>query len=343
MANVIDIFCGCGGLSKGFELAGYNILLGIDNDQSALDTFKYNHPQAQTIKADLSTFNATRITEYINKKIDVIVGGPPCQGMSLAGLKNYEDPRNKLYLSYLNLINFLKPKAIIIENVPGLVTLYKGRIKDDIISSLTKMGYKVTYKILCSSDYGVPQKRRRVFFVALKNNVFKFPISSSKLITCEMAISDLPSLEDNLGVKENIYQCKPKNFYQKMMRENSQKVFNHLGTNHSDRVKSIISLIPDGGNYKCLPEKYKKEVNFKSAWSRFSSNKPAPTIDTGHRHHFHYKFNRVPTVRECARLQSFPDDFIFIGTKTQQLRQVGNAVPPLMAKSLAEKLLEYLE
>ena len=120
------------------------------------------------------------------------------------------------------------------------------------------------------------------------------------------------------------------------MRKRSKKVYNHIAAKHSERIKKIISMVPDGCNYKSLPAEYQNTRNFHVAWTRFASNKPAPTIDTGHRHHFHYKYNRVPTVRECARLQSFPDDFIFLGTKTQQFRQVGNAVPPLMAEAIAK-------
>ena len=127
------------------------------------------------------------------------------------------------------------------------------------------------------------------------------------------------------------------------MRKKSSEVRNHVAANHSDRVKEIIALVPDGGHYKDLPEEYAHTRNIHVAWTRFASKKPAPTIDTGHRHHFHYKYNRVPTVRECARLQSFPDDFIFLGNKTQQFRQVGNAVPPIMAQEIAKKVIETLE
>ena len=126
------------------------------------------------------------------------------------------------------------------------------------------------------------------------------------------------------------------------MRKRSKVVKNHIAATHSDKVKNIISMVPDGGNYKDLPEPYRSSRNFHVAWTRFNSQKPAPTIDTGHRHHFHYKYDRVPTVRECARLQSFPDDFIFLGNKTQQFRQVGNAVPPLMAQAIAQQLLKFI-
>ena len=177
----------------------------------------------------------------------------------------------------------------------------------------------------------------------MKDKNFEYPQNNSNIVTCSMAISDLPTLENELGEEENNYVTAPQNDYQKLMRKNSNKVFNHIAAKHSDKVKKIISLVPDGGNYKDLPEKYRNSRNFHVAWTRFASEKPAPTIDTGHRHHFHYKYNRVPTVRECARIQSFPDDFIFLGNKTEQFKQVGNAVPPLMAKAIAQQLKKILE
>ena len=156
-------------------------------------------------------------------------------------------------------------------------------------------------------------------------------------------MSDLPTLENDIGTEQEKYLTKPQNEYQTLMRTNSDAVYNHIAANHSEEVKKIISLVPDGGNYKDLPDEYINSRNFHVAWTRFASKKPAPTIDTGHRHHFHYKFNRVPTVRECARLQSFPDDFIFLGNKRQQFRQVGNAVPPLFAECLAKSLKEQIK
>jgi len=277
------------------------------------------------------------------KKIDVIIGGPPCQGMSLSGPRKFDDPRNKLYLSYIRLVKEIQPRAFVIENVPGLVGLFGGQIKDSIIEKFTEMGYRIDYRILCAADYGVPQNRKRVIFVGTKIGEFRYPEYNSNVVTCDMALSDLPSLEYELGDEILEYVLSPQNYYQQLMRENSDKVWNHIAAKHSDKVKNIISLVPDGGNYKDLPDKYRNSRNFHVAWTRFASNKPAPTIDTGHRHHFHYKYNRVPTVRECARLQSFPDDFKFLGNKTQQFRQVGNAVPPLMAKAIAEQVMKMLE
>jgi DNA (cytosine-5)-methyltransferase 1 len=343
--NVIDLFCGCGGLSFGFEQAGFDILLGIDNDSIALKTFELNHSGAIGLCGDITQITYAHDIKNIigDKKIDVIVGGPPCQGMSLSGHRQFDDPRNALYLSYIRLVSEIRPSAFVIENVPGLVGLFGGKIKDSILEKLRDLGYIVTYKILHAADYGVPQKRRRVVFVGTLVSEFKFPLPIGNTVTCEMALSDLPPLIDELESKDSNYTIPPQNDYQILMRMNSSIVHNHVAATHSEKVKQIISLVPDGGNYKDLPEQYKQSRNFHVAWTRFNSRTPAPTIDTGHRHHFHYKYNRVPTVRESARLQSFPDDFIFLGNKTQQFRQVGNAVPPLMAKVLASELLNFME
>lgn len=340
--KVIDLFCGAGGLSCGFERAGYRILLGIDNDKMALETFKANHKGAQTICGDITEVSYEKDIKPLlgGQIVDVIIGGPPCQGFSLSGPRNFDDPRNKLYLSYIRLVKEIQPRAFVIENVPGLVALFDGQVKDSIIERFSEMGYTMKYKILCAADYGVPQNRKRVVFVGLKdpNLDFAYPPTTQDQVTCEMALSDLPPLEDTLGEEIQSYATAPQNEYQRIMREKSSTVINHIAATHSEKVQHIISLVPDGGNYKDLPEEYINTRNFHVAWTRFASQKPAPTIDTGHRHHFHYKYNRVPTVRECARIQSFPDDFHFLGNKTQQFRQVGNAVPPLMAEKIAEQL-----
>ena len=345
--NVIDLFCGAGGLSYGFENAGCKILLGIDNDAMALETFKANHHGAQAICGDITEIGYEKdiIPRLNGQKIDVVVGGPPCQGFSLSGFRNFDDPRNKLYLSYMRLVQEIQPRAFIIENVPGLVGLFGGKVKDNILARFTEMGYNVQYRILCAADYGVPQNRKRVVFVGLKSgeNVFSYPAVTSEKVTCAMALSDMPSLENELGTEVQAYPIPAQNEYQRLMRAQSTELFNHIAATHSEKVQHIISLVPDGGNYKDLPDDYRHSRNFHVAWTRFASDKPAPTIDTGHRHHFHYRYNRVPTVRECARIQSFPDRFHFLGNKSQQFRQVGNAVPPLMAYAIAKELIKALQ
>lgn len=342
--NVIDLFSGAGGLSYGFEVAGFNVLLGIDNDQAALNTFKLNHQNSKVLNCDITQISYEKDIKALigNTEIDVVVGGPPCQGMSLSGPRKFEDPRNSLYLSYIRLVKEIMPRAFVIENVIGIVSLFKGQIKDHIIEEFTELGYNVQFKTLLASDYGVPQNRKRVIFVGTRDTGFVYPNPVKHKVTTEMAISDLPTLEVELGGEELDYLIPPSNDYQKLMRKNSLKVYNHIAAQHSQRVKDIIALVPDGGNYKDLPEELRNTRNFNVAWTRFPSDKPSPTIDTGHRHHFHYKYNRVPTVRESARLQAFPDTFIFTGNKTQQFRQVGNAVPPLMAETIADQMIEYL-
>ena len=263
--------------------------------------------------------------------------------MSLSGLRKFDDPRNGLYLSYIRLVGEIKPKAFMIENVPGLAVLFGGRIKDSIISKFTEMGYKIKHKILCAADYGVPQMRKRIVFVGYKEGDFEYPVENKKYVSCEMALSDLPPLTDTTGTEKMQYASPPQNEYQRIMREKSEVLYNHVAAKHSEKVRRIISLVPPGGNYKDLPEEYRNTRNFHVAWTRFPDRLPAPTIDTGHRHHFHYKYDRVPTVRECARLQSFPDNFLFLGNKTQQFRQVGNAVPPLMAEAVAVQIRKLLE
>lgn len=340
--TVIDLFCGCGGLSYGFIEAGYEILLGIDNWKDAVITFENTHQKAKGLVADL--FNET--PQDISKKtgidtVDIIIGGPPCQGFSIAGKRIIDDERNQLYKSFVNFVKHYQPKVFLMENVPNIVSMGNGVVKDSIIEDFEELGYRVVYKVLLASDYGVPQNRRRAFFVGTKNNQeFEFPEPTTKNpVSSKDAISDLP--EKSLAEGTD-YAIKPTSDYQKLIRKDSNGIYNHEITNHSEQTTSIISLVPDGGNYKDLPEELRKTRNVNIAWTRLNSNKPSFTIDTGHRHHFHYKYNRVPTVRESARIQSFPDTFIFLGSKTSQYKQVGNAVPPILAKELAEKIKSYL-
>jgi len=347
--TVLDLFCGCGGLSLGFYNARYNILLGVDNNETALRTFRENHGHAESMNLDLSKEKCINdIRKKIGDHVDVIVAGPPCQGFSLTGPRNFDDPRNKLYLSVIKAVKTFRPEAFIIENVPGLATLYGGKIKNEITRRFMLMDYNVVSNVICSADYGVPQLRRRIFLVGMKKKYgeYRFPNKTNtekNYITCSEAISDLPSREKELGQEVDDYDGEPLSDYQIMMRKGSRKLYNHVATNHTEMVKKIISLVPEGGNYRDLPKGVGENRRFHEAWTRYHSKKPSKTIDTGHRNHFHYKYNRIPTIREMARLQSFPDRFIFYGNRSQQNGQVGNAVPPLLAENLARQLLTYLD
>lgn len=339
--NVLDLFCGCGGLSLGFEEAGYNVLLGIDIWEDALKTYAYNHKHNKTLCADMSTLRGEDVKDIIgDNSVDVIIGGPPCQGFSIAGKRIVNDDRNKLYKGFVRMVEYFKPKAFVMENVPNILSIGDGAVRETIINDFKSLGYTVETKVLTASDYGVPQNRRRAVFVGLTKGNFDFDIPMvAEKVTTEEALSDLPeqSIED--GGK---YSVESTSGYQKLMRINSIGVYNHEVTQHNEQTVRIISMVPDGGNYKDLPKEFQETRKVHIAWTRLNSKRPSITIDTGHRHHFHYKWNRVPTVRESARIQSFPDDFIFLCSKTSQYKQVGNAVPPLMAKAIAEKLKKQL-
>lgn len=355
---VLDLFCGCGGFSKGFEEAGFSILGGIDIWNDALKTYQYNFPGTVAICKDLSEISSEELMNEIrcNKKdIDVIIGGPPCQGFSISGKRNIDDPRNRLYKSFVGIVKYVMPKIFVMENVPGIIRLFKGAVKEQILKDFSEIGYDVSFKILSADDYGVPQTRKRVFFIGVHKeylkdyNVVLFPEkkcteNGKQKVTCEDAIGDLDFIPDDKVLTNEIpYKIESQNDYQKEMRKNSKSVFNHIITLHNEKTKHIISMVPDGGNYKDLPENLQSTRKVHIAWTRMNSKKPCFTIDTGHNHHFHYKENRVPTVREAARIQSFPDTFRFLGNKTSQLKQVGNAVPPLLAKALAEEIKKFFE
>lgn len=348
----LDLFCGAGGLSCGLHMAGLQTVAGIDFDAAAINTFNRNK-LGKGIVADIEAITSEEVLGLCGGKVDIVAGGPPCQGFSLSGFRDERDKRNRLYKSFVRIVRDVKPRAFLLENVPGLVSLFEGRAKKAIEEEFSALGFKVAHKILRSSDYGVPQHRRRVVFVGLRDRYFEFPeeeyfeypVGCQKpMVTCRDALSDLPPLSgpQELGTEIQEYAFAPMNSYQELMRIKSREVHNHIAALHSEKVRSIISLVPPGKNYKSLPEGVRGVRNFHVAWTRFPENEPSPTIDTGHRHHFHYKECRVPTVRECARLQSFPDDFVFTGNKTQQFRQVGNAVPPLMAMAIGKVLKEVL-
>lgn len=346
--GVLDLFCGAGGFSEGFRQAGFDIQCGIDVDKEALITYSRNFPEALALNRDLSLSIGNfhhGIEEIRSLKPKVIIGGPPCQGFSVAGKRLEEDPRNALYKAYLNIIRSVEPEVIVIENVISILSLYDGRIAREIIEDLGALGYITNVMRLNAVDYGVPQNRKRVFFVAMRGRVCRPPDKTTfgTPITSEMAISDLPLLEGDLGEDPAPYPGPPKNDYQRRMRAGSACIYNHVAVDHKPETRRIISLVPDGGNYKCLPETLRSTRKVNIAWTRLDSSKPSFTIDAGHNHHFHYSANRVPTVRESARLQSFPDRFRFFGKRTNQFRQVGNAVPPLLARALAERIREEFD
>ncbi len=338
--KIIDLFSGVGGLSLGFEMAGFETSLAIDSWKDAISTFNHNRINKVGLVKDVHDFSDNNLLS-LGKNVVGIVGGPPCQGFSMVGTRDHKDKRNSLYLEFFRFVKLIKPKFFLIENVKGLLTLKGGYFKKDIVNRFSEIDYNVFFKVLKASDYGIPQRRERVFFVGLNRNdfgdvSFDFPRTLNKIITTKDALSDLPSLDN--GEPNHIYKSPPQNNYQKLMRKGSSIIYNNDITNHTSKTINIINKIPDGGNIKSINSSFYKIRNYNTAFKRMNSCEPSITIDTGHRNYFHYSENRVPTVRESARLQSFPDTFEFIGSKTSQYIQVGNAVPPLLSYSIARKI-----
>lgn len=345
--KVLDLFSGAGGLSLGFQAAGFTIVGGVDIDINAIKTYAKNFPNSRAWLEDLNapTLEYKKWETSQVGHIDVIVGGPPCQGFSLAGKRNPDDPRNLLYIKYMDAVEAISPKYVVIENVPNIASMNGGAVKRAIVADLEALGYVVQVETLNASHFGVPQARRRTFFVGSKPGLtFTFPKATTleNPYTSKDAISDLPSLDSSAIGVETQYKSSALNTYQKRMRTKSNSIFNHELVRHTQKTIQIVRLVPDGGNYKDLPEHLKDTRRVNIAWTRMNSNKPSFTIDAGHNHHFHYSENRVPSVRECARIQSFPDDFEFLGPRTSQYRQVGNAVPPTLAQAIAIEVLKSI-
>lgn len=346
MNKIVDLFCGAGGMTIGFEMSGFESILSLDKWEDAIKTFNHNRKLKVGTNRDIKEFSNLELIELASKhKINGIIGGPPCQGFSMVGTRDTFDERNSLYLEYVRFVKIIQPDFFVLENVKGLLNLNKGFFKNDIINRFTELGYNVSFSVLKASEYGVPQNRERVFFVGLNKQIyndvfFKFPKPNKiTFVSTKEALDDLPNLDK---MEENYkYKYPPRNEFQKFVRKNQLEfIFNNEITNHTDQTKRIISMIPDGGNIRDLPEEYYKVRNYNAAFKRMNSAYPSTTIDCGHRNYFHYNENRVPTVRESARIQSFPDNYIFLGSKTSQYTQVGNAVPPLLAKVIADQINE---
>lgn len=337
---IIDLFCGCGGLSSGFVKAGFKIACAIDMWKDATITFKKNHKDVNEIlNISTETFIKNNILTIKNKyNIEGVIGGPPCQGFSTVGTRDPSDKRNHLFKDFFQIVEITNPSFFLIENVQGLLNLNKGYFINKIneLFGAKGLGYNINYKLINTSEYGIPQVRKRVFIIGTKNNYFHFPKIEEKVISSSEALSDLPSL-DNL-TDNTKYFSPPKNEYQKYLRQDSVYVLNHEPTNHTQQTINVISMIKDGGKISDLPKEYWEIRKYNKTFQRMDSNKPSLTIDTGHRNYFHYKENRIPSVRECARIQSFDDSFEFLSSKTSQYKQVGNAVPPLIAYKIAQNI-----
>jgi DNA (cytosine-5)-methyltransferase 1 len=292
--------------------------------------------------------------EFHNKNIEVIVGGPPCQGFSSANRwqKESDDPRNKLFFEYLKFVKVLKPKVVLIENVRGILTRDNGYVKNRILHFLEDMKYRVSCEVLNASDYGVPQNRYRAFFVAIKRKYcdreFDFgKIMKKSKVDVKDAIGELYNLKINGSDSYHLVN-EPDTEYRNYLRSKSNDIYNHEVKFPAELTQVRISQVPQGGNWRDIPPDLFKNVRdnrHSSAYKRLKEDESSVTIDTGNAHsnYFHPLFNRIPTPREAARLQSFNDAFIFCGTRSRQYRQIGNAVPPLLAKAIADEIKRQIK
>lgn len=350
MLNVLDLFCGCGGLSEGFKLAGYNVIGGVDVNAPAIKTYSHNFDGAKALCWDLMELDKEQILEEFGdlKKVDVLIGGPPCQGFSSANRqqKELEDPRNKLFFEFVKFVDLAEPKVILIENVRGIITRDNGYAKDRIYEIFERRGYSVNHQILNAADYGVPQNRLRNFFVIIKGDE-KFDFNTLRQVepkrTVKEAIGELYKYDDSKSNDGFEMKEPPITEYQKFLRRSDNLIFNHEVRYPADKVQERIAHVPQGGNWKDVPAELwpnQRSNRHSSAYKRLAEETQSVTIDTGNNHsnYFHPLYNRIPTVREAARLQSFPDDFVFLGNRSEQYRQVGNAVPPLLSKALADAI-----
>lgn len=346
--NIIDLFCGAGGFSLGFEMNGFHSVLAIDKWKDAVNTYNHNHEKPVAKNIGIEAFTNEDLLALTTKNPVVgIIGGPPCQGFSMVGKRESGDERNSLYLEYVRFVEVVRPAFFILENVPGLLSLAGGQYRDDILVRFSKLGYNMSYKVLRASDYGVPQSRTRVFFIGLKKEIFGETIfdferiKKAEMVSTSDALSDLPSLDR--GEDSRAYGKPCQNEFQALMRKGSTEITNNDITNHTPQTIDIISRIKDGGNIKDLSEEFYKVRNYNAAFKRMNSKLPSGTIDCGHRNYFHYCENRIPTARESARIQSFPDTYFFTGNKSSQYTQIGNAVPVLLSSAIAKTILDYLE
>lgn len=331
--TVVDLFSGAGGFTIGFAQADFKVLLSTDFDNDCAAVHTKNMPDIPFVKSDIYNLTDDILKDYVTEDVDILIGGPPCQGFSTIGarassneaIRNRIDPRNTLFKEYIRILNFLQPKFFLMENVKGILTKDKGKILEEIKDSFTKTGYEFNYVILNAADFGVPQIRERVFFYGNRVGINMNPPQGT------------------YGTKE-----KPHNIVLDAigdLAEPNVQALNHVPLKHGEINIRRYALIPEGGRMpedKLPPELYRK--NFGNTFKRLDRNKPSLTMVPGHNAFpIHPWLHRSLTVREAARLQTFPDDYEFCGARQKQCMQVGNAVPIILSKAWAEHIKSMLD
>ena len=348
--KVIDLFAGVGGLSLGFEQAGFDVVLANEYDSSIADAYKINHQSTKMIVGDITSLNLKETFESYRGIVDVVIGGPPCQGFSQKGQrKTIHDKRNFLFKYYVKVVKLVRPQYFVMENVPNLLTAEHGFFKQEITELFNSMGYKLKSGVLNASDFGVPQNRRRAVIIGkLNSNAPDLPLPQNKTVTIWDAISDLSYLNSGEGESVQHYKLDAQTDYQKQMRTDSTMLYNHVTTKHSPLALERLSMIPPNAGKEVLPKEHLTKSIYSGTWTRMRKDEISVTIttrfDTPSSGKFtHPYLNRCITVREAARIQSFPDTFKFIGNKGSQMKQVGNAVPPLLARAIANVIMADIQ
>jgi DNA (cytosine-5)-methyltransferase 1 len=368
--TMIDLFCGVGGLSIGFESAGFTVLGGNDFDDDIVAAYQLNHPNARTWPGRIETLDPAAILEELGLKpgqLDVLAGGPPCQGFSRNRARRHirgefvDDARNYLFKEFLRFAEAMRPRAILIENVADMIIKLDGKFEREIAERLDDMGYHYTSaKVLNAADFGVPQRRRRAFILAGREKRLSLPepthsrfdeqdmlFSRAPWLTIWDAIGDLPSLRQGEGRSPCRYDIEPFTPYQKQLRGELTEMTEHVAWSLSVAQNQRLSYLGEGDGAEKLPPGLAPKSGYGSAYRRMARDIPALTITTWMYHpgsgmYFHPVDGRTITIREAARLQSFPDSTKFVGGKVMRCRQVGNAVPPLLARAIAENLRQQL-
>lgn len=363
MLTAIDLFCGAGGLSEGFRQSGFHILAGNDFDEYAGQTFAATHPEATFLPGPIQKLKAEDFLKAAGLKVgelDCLIGGPPCQAFSVYNhQRGMHDERSALFREYLRIVKGIRPKWIVMENVTGILSISDGDPVQAIKDELAELGYQVETKTLKAEEYGVPQERRRVFFIGNRLGIpIRWPKAEygsglNPFITVWDALSDLPALKNGEDAGEVAYSSQPKSEYQKILRKGSKKISNHSAPRLAPINLQRMKYIPEGGSWRdipirLLPEGMKKakRSDHTKRYGRLKKKGLSSTILTKCDIHWgayiHPTQDRSLTVREAARLQSFPDWFKFEGPKTEQYIQVGNAVPPLLGRKVAEAILSAM-
>lgn len=366
----VELFAGAGGMALGLEMAGFRTLLATEFHPDPCKTLSRNLKNVPVVCGDIKDFGGDDLLRAGGVKpgleIDLIAGGPPCQGFSNAGMKDPDDPRNSLVGEFIRIVSELRPRFFLMENVVGLKTLHGGKLFDRVISSFQETGYKIYWKILFAADFGVPQMRKRLFIVGSRDGEdFVFPepthcpaeqlqksLFDPKLkpyVTVGDAIADLPQIDQ--GSISTEYLTQPFSAYQKLMRAGSETLFNHQSSRHKKETMEYYGLVPKGGTSLDIPMEKRKK---KQGIQRWPLDGISRTITTEPTDFLHPTLNRIPTIREMARVQSFPDWYEFLGQRTTgntmrrlgycaQSQQVGNAVPPLLAKAVGLAIFAALK